>query len=80
MRNEEKLKESYLRQKAIFDEAENRRIEEVRKQKDQLLIKRKKLDDQINRLEQRINSPKKFDSFESFRKKAETQSNESKKS
>jgi acyl-CoA hydrolase len=79
MKSEEKLKESYLNQKKIFEEAEARRIENAKKQKEQLEIKRKNLAIKIQELEQRINNPKTFESFDSFRQKSETLSNQSKR-
>lgn len=79
MRSEEKLKESYLRQKEIFEKAEARRIENAKRQKEQLVLKQKNLVSKINELEQRITNPKKFESFDSFRQKSETLSNQSKR-
>lgn len=79
MRSEEKLRESYLRQKKIFEEAETRRIENAKRQKEQLVLKQKNLASKIKELEQRITNPKKFESFDSFRQKSETLSNQSKR-
>lgn len=79
MRSEEKLRESYLRQKEIFEKAEARRIENAKRQKEQLVLKQKNLVSKINELEQRITNPKKFESFDSFRQKSETLSNQSKR-
>lgn len=79
MRSEEKLRESYLRQKKIFEEAEARRIENAKRQKEQLVLKQKILTSKIKELEQRITNPKKFESFDSFRQKSETLSNQSKR-
>lgn len=78
MRSEEKLRESYLRQKEIFEKAEARRIENAKRQKEQLVLKQKNLVSKINELEQRITNPKKFESFDSFRQKSETSSAQSK--
>jgi len=79
MRSEEKLRESYLQQKKIFEEAEVRRIENAKRQKEQLELKQKNLASKIQELELRISQPKKFESFDSFRQKSETLSNQSKK-
>lgn len=79
MRSEEKLRESYFQQKKIFEEAEARRIENAKRQKEQLELKQKNLASKIQELEQRINNPKTFESFDSFRQKSETLSNQSKR-
>lgn len=78
MRSEEKLRESYLRQKAIFDEAENRRINNCNKQIAELETKKATIDHKILELKERISSRKEFESFESFRSKSLALSNKSK--
>lgn len=78
MKNEERLRESYEIQKKIFDEAENRRIKNVQKQKLEIESKIASLQQKIEDLEKRINNRREFESFDSFRTKTETLSSQSK--
>lgn len=79
MKSEEKLKQSYERQKRIFDEAEAQRVQNAREQLDAINKKIEKLLAQKNQLERRIDYPNEFESFASFRQKSQTLSNESKR-
>lgn len=74
MKSLEKLRESYEIQKRSFEEAETRRLNNVRQELETLKAKRDSLSNQITVLQNRLNSRKEFEDFESFRKKAASQS------
>lgn len=69
MSREEKLKKAYEIQKRSFDEAEIRKITNLRSQYKTLESKKQQIISEMNRIAARVNNPKKFISFEEFSQK-----------
>lgn len=68
MKNEERLKNSYEKQKVLFEDAKNRKIQNLRKRKQQIEEKVTKLQMQISDLDREISeaSGSSFQSFEDY--------------
>lgn len=77
MKNLNSLQLSYQKQKSIFDEAKSRRIANRAKEINLLREKLNKLNNRISELERANTNEREFESFESFRTKAEAQSKQS---
>lgn len=74
MKGYESQQKSYNKQKEVFETARERRVANRKKQIEQINEKIKSLQETRNRLIQQNENEKDFESFESFRLKAEEQS------
>lgn len=73
MKGYEALAKSYYKQKKVFDDAKSRRIENRKRQIDEMTLKIRKLEERIKELEALNLQEKEFEEFDSFRRKAEQQ-------
>lgn len=77
MKNEERLRRAYNTQKKIFDDAQDRRTENLRKQLEIIENKLSVLLSKKAEIEERLKSQKSFEDFETFRQRAVEQSSKS---
>lgn len=78
MNRQERLEQAYQIQKNQFDDAERRKLVNLRKQYNELKAKRDKITAELNLLATRINNPKQFATFEEFLQNCEKPSKQQK--